>query len=100
MIRKNIVMICATESTSPKSKNTKVIANVRMEAFIGSLVCSLPLEKKSLILPIGKVLSLQIACNVRGAISIKPSDEDSVAAASPKGMLIYPNKLISDIISG
>ena len=93
-------MICATESTSPKSKNMKVMAKVRIEAFIGSLVCSFPFEKKSLILPIGKVLSLQRACKVRGAISIKPSDEDSVAAANPKGMLMYPNILISDMISG
>ena len=80
---KNILIICATKSISPRATKKIRIAAVTQVAFAGSLVSPLPRLRNRFHPVEGKKLSALRACKVRGATRIDPRAEESVAAPKP-----------------
>jgi hypothetical protein len=84
---KNIEMMRATRSTEPRTTMANVIAAVTSVALRGSFVSPSPRATNRLNRRTGMMWSAPIACSVRGATSTDPTADESVAQASPIGMM-------------
>ncbi len=84
---KNIEMIRATKSTLPNTAITNASAAVTMVPFLGSFSLPLPAARNSVAPGTATTRSEASACSVRGATRMEPIADDSVAQASPIGMI-------------
>ncbi len=94
-----MVIIRATELTSPSKTKTRAMPNDTIDALAGSRESPFPLVRKTFSFRNGNILSDAIACKVRGATIIEPMAEEEVQAASPNGTTNQPNKAILDMIN-
>ncbi len=70
--------IRAITSNCPIRIPASAITNASNNAFLGSSVLPVPLAKI-----LGAILSMAIACNIRGAPKMLPSADDKVAPQIP-----------------